>query len=116
MTYRDEIVARLERHSEEMVNTSLGFAHAAENEECVLDSASYATAALKVTSMAEQFKAGNYDEGLMADYASIAERPDLALDLGKAADEVVVDVGFDTTGSYEAPDDVLSEIVRRARL
>jgi superfamily I DNA/RNA helicase len=108
MTYRSEIVARMELVAEEtrQIARDTGDSEQATR---------YRVAALRLDRMAEQFKAGDYDDGLMAEYAALTERPDRALDLSRAADEVMVDIGFED-GCYDHPDDVLGEIVKRANL
>lgn len=106
MTYQATIVSKLESAAENLRDL-------APEQDGLERRKRWFNAAKARDSMAAQFAAGDFDESLMGEYAKLFDGTDTGLDTANASDEVVSEIGFED--GYASPDDVLSEIVRRAQ-
>lgn len=71
----------------------------------------HALAALRLATLAEQFKAGDFDADLMARYSAMVDDPEYQFDFAIAADELLSEIGF--SEQPETADDFLTLLIAK---
>ncbi|WP_108461345.1 hypothetical protein [Devosia naphthalenivorans] len=105
MSYQEQISQALKQAAEERVLSSL----VEPSDELGGRSVD---AILLLHELADQFAAGDYDAGLMSEYAALIEDPERAADMSNALSETVAKVGLEP--GYLHPDDLLDEALVQA--